>query len=104
MLRCERDAPVDALLEALEAAGVAADGGAPSGSPRAATWIEGAAVAVDRATVRATGGHDLRLLVPMGFAVLSLRQLRRGDQRLRDAPWYLLGWYAFESFTKLQQP
>ncbi len=45
---------------------------------------------------------DLRLLVPLALGLLSLRQFARGDDRLSEAPWYLLAWYASESFSKLQ--
>lgn len=50
---------------------------------------------------RRTQGADLRTLVPVGLAMLAVRQLARGEQRLADAPWYVLAWYASETFQKL---
>jgi hypothetical protein len=45
-------------------------------------------------------GSDLRTLVPVGLGMLALRQLVRGDERLADAPWYVLAWYASETFQR----
>ena len=59
--------------------------------------------ALDAAVPRFTAGHDLRTLVPLGFGMLALRQLVRGEQRLQKAPWYVLAWYASESFQKAQR-
>ena len=47
-----------------------------------------------------TAGTDLRALVPVGLGMLALRQFVRGEQRLVDAPWYVLAWYASETFQK----
>lgn len=52
------------------------------------------------ALVARRAGHDLRTLVPLGLGMLGLRQLARGEQRLADAPWYVLAWYASETFQK----
>jgi hypothetical protein len=52
--------------------------------------------------MRATDGQDLRALLPLGVGLLALRQALRGRGRLDDAPWYVLGWYAFDSFWKLR--
>jgi hypothetical protein len=49
---------------------------------------------------RRAGGNDLRTLVPLGFGLLALRQFMRDDQRLADAPWYVLAWYAAGTFQK----
>ena len=50
---------------------------------------------------RATRGADLRLLVPLGLGALSVRQAFRDSPGLKQAPWYVLAWYAFDSFVKL---
>jgi hypothetical protein len=48
-----------------------------------------------------TRGVDLRLLVPLGLGALSVRQAVREAPGLKHAPWYVLAWYAFDSFIKL---
>ncbi len=53
---------------------------------------------------RRTNGDDLRTLVPLGLGALSLRQFLREGQRLSDAPWYVLAWYASETFQKFHHP
>lgn len=53
---------------------------------------------------RRAGGNDLRTLVPLGLGLLALQQFARDDQRLADAPWYVLAWYASETFQKLHHP
>ncbi|HEY9670817.1 MAG TPA: hypothetical protein V6D11_05185 [Waterburya sp.] len=51
---------------------------------------------------QATHGFvDLRMLVPVGLATLSLRELIRNGWEFETAPWYVLAWYAFDSFIKL---
>ncbi len=44
---------------------------------------------------------DLRFLLPLGFAVLAMRQLIVKGWQLEIIPWYVLAWYAFDSFLKL---
>jgi hypothetical protein len=56
--------------------------------------------AVNRAVAGQTGGIDLKVLVPFGLGLLSLRQAMAGRGRLTEAPWYLLAWYATETFLK----
>jgi copper chaperone CopZ len=56
---------------------------------------------VNHAVARSTGGIDLRQLLPFGLGLLSLRQALAGRGRLTEAPWYLLAWYASETFLKL---
>ncbi len=48
-------------------------------------------------------GHviDLRVLIPSGLAVLALRQLLINGWQIEAAPWYVLAYYAFDSFIKL---
>lgn len=44
---------------------------------------------------------DLRLLVPIGLGALAIRQLLRNGLQIEGAPWYVLAYYAFDSFIKL---
>lgn len=44
---------------------------------------------------------DLQLLVPVGFGAIALRQFLTKGLQLDDIPWYVLAWYAFDSFIKL---
>jgi hypothetical protein len=94
-----------AVLDGLRALGVDVP------EPRAA-WCEadpaaviGEAVsAVNRAVARRVPGSDLRLLVPLGLGLLSARQMVRGRDRVGDAPWYVLAWYASETFLRFHGP
>lgn len=47
------------------------------------------------------GRADLRLVVPAVFAVLAARQFVRDAGRIRNASWYQLAYWAFDSFHKL---
>ncbi len=62
--------------------------------------IAAAATAGNRAVGQRLGGTDLRTLVPLGLGLLAARRAMRGDERLADAPWYLLAWYATETFWR----
>jgi hypothetical protein len=53
---------------------------------------------VDKAT---NGSVDLRIIFPLSLAMLSIRQLLKQGLRLEIIPWYVLAWYAFDSFIKL---
>jgi hypothetical protein len=51
-----------------------------------------------------TDGHiDLRLLVPAIYLALAARNFTRHRARLRDASWYQLLYWAFDSFFKLHE-
>ena len=50
------------------------------------------------------GVVDLRLLVPEGLGALALRQILTKGLELDEIPWYTLAWYAFDTFTKLNEP
>jgi hypothetical protein len=49
------------------------------------------------------GNFDLRLAVPAIYLGLALRNFSRGRGRLRDASWYQLLYWAFDSFFKLHE-
>ncbi len=45
---------------------------------------------------------DLRLIIPISFGMLAIRQLLIKGVMLETIPWYVLAWYAFDSFIKLE--
>ncbi len=47
---------------------------------------------------------NLKLLVPVGFGALAVLQLARRGFEITGAPWYLLAYFAFESFNRLNSP
>ncbi|MDR3566994.1 MAG: hypothetical protein P4L43_03095 [Syntrophobacteraceae bacterium] len=47
---------------------------------------------------------DLKMLVPIGFGALAALQLARRGLEIGGAPWYLLAYFALESFVKLNPP
>jgi len=70
-----------------------------SSSDPALVIAAGASLA-NRAVAQRLAGTDLRVLVPLGLGMLAARQAVRGSDRLTDAPWYVLAWYASETFSK----
>ncbi len=46
---------------------------------------------------------DLGFLIPFCFGLLAWRQLMLKGWQLETIPWYVLAWYAFDSFIKLQR-
>ena len=44
---------------------------------------------------------DLSFLIPLSFGLLAWRQLMVKGWQLKIIPWYVLAWYAFDSFIKL---
>lgn len=44
---------------------------------------------------------DLRFLIPVGLGILAIRQLLRNGWQIEAASWYVLAYYAFDSFIKL---
>ncbi len=53
---------------------------------------------VDRMT---NGVVDLRLLVPLSLSLFAIRQLLKQGWQFAEIPWYILAWFAFYSFVKL---
>jgi Heavy metal associated domain 2 len=67
-----------------------------------AAGLERRFATADASVLRATRGVvDLRMLLPIGLAGLSLRQLARTGPQLKAIPWYVLAYYSFDSFLKL---
>jgi Protein of unknown function (DUF5132) len=53
---------------------------------------------------QATNGIvDLQLLFPLGLGAIALKQLLQKGFELEEIPWYVLAWYAFDSFVKLNE-
>lgn len=72
------------------------------GKSEVAADITSAVADLNERVGQATNGVvDLRMLVPVGLATLSLRELLRTGWEIEAAPWYVLAWYAFDSFIKL---
>lgn len=72
------------------------------GNSEAATSITSAFSNFNQQFEQATNGEvDLRLLFPLGLSILAIRQLVVKGLELEVIPWYVLAWYAFDSFIKL---
>ena len=69
-------------------------------SEAAAELIAGATQLNQQVKTASNGAFDLRFLIPLGFSALALRQLVVRGVQLGAIPWYVLGWYAFDSFIK----
>lgn len=95
--RAQAGAAADRLLDL----GVDLRTGARSGGrTEPATVVTAAAASANDAVRRRLDGTDLRTLVPLGLGLMAARAALRGDHRLADAPWYVLAWYASETFWK----
>ncbi|WP_448564204.1 DUF5132 domain-containing protein [Trichothermofontia sp.] len=71
---------------------------------RLATEVQTIAAALDTQTRTLTRGWvDLKTLIPLGLSAIALRQLLTKGLRLEDIPWYVLAWYAFDSFVILNR-
>ena len=67
----------------------------------AAAALTTEAAALNQRCFNATDGAvDLRFLIPLGLSAIALRQLLVHGLQLGAIPWYVLGWYAFDSFVK----
>ncbi|MGI2907303.1 HMA2 domain-containing protein [Tolypothrix sp. VBCCA 56010] len=72
------------------------------GNTEAAAGVSSAVVDLNQRVKQSThGAIDLRFLFPLGLAGLSLRQLLNKGLQIETIPWYVLAWYAFDSFIKL---
>jgi Heavy metal associated domain 2 len=49
------------------------------------------------------GRWDLRSVFPASLGVLALRRLLAAPGQLGAAPWYVLAWYAFDAYWKLNE-
>ena len=104
------DDPIDLLVDDMRIAGLEIISPPAPQRPTLQTQSTGAAVVrrvmstVNARLHLATHGHaDLRLVLPAFYLLLAARNYRRQTGQLRDAPWYQLAWWAFDSFFKLHE-
>ncbi|PHJ66153.1 hypothetical protein VF14_16445 [Nostoc linckia z18] len=72
------------------------------GNSEAAVGITNAIVNLNKKVELATKGEiDLRVIFPLGLSILAVRQLLAKGLQFEIIPWYVLAWYAFDSFIKL---
>lgn len=72
------------------------------GKSDAAEEVSNAVVDLNKRVRQATDNVvDLRFLFPLGLGIFSIRQLLARGLQLEIIPWYVLAWYAFDSFIKL---
>ena len=103
------DDPIDLIVEDLRAIGLeVAEVIAEARQLR--TQSTGAAVVrnvIGKANAKlheSTSGHlDLRLAVPAIYLTLAVRNFLHHRARIRDASWYQLAYWAFDSFFKLHE-
>ena len=72
-----------------------------SSTSAAAEVIKTATDLNQRVKTATSDAVDLRFLFPLSLGVLALRQLIVKGWQLELIPWYVLAWYAFDSFIKL---
>jgi hypothetical protein len=72
------------------------------GKSEAAAGVSNAVVDLNKRVKKATNNSvDLRFLFPLGLGILSIRKLLAQGLQFEIIPWYVLAWYAFDSFIKL---
>ncbi|MEA5558102.1 HMA2 domain-containing protein [Nodularia spumigena] len=75
------------------------------GNSEAAEDVKRAVINLNKRFEQATSGEvDLRFLFPLGLSMLAVRQILVKGLQLEIIPWYVLAWYAFDSFMKLNNP
>lgn len=47
------------------------------------------------------GAADLRIILPLGLGFFAIKQLIKQGFKFDDIPWYILAWFAFDIFIKL---
>jgi Heavy metal associated domain 2 len=68
----------------------------------AAIGVSNAVIDLNKQVKQATEGQlDIRILFPFGLGCLAIRQLIIKGLQFDIIPWYVLAWYAFDSFIKL---
>jgi hypothetical protein len=74
------------------------------GSTEAASNFSNVVIDLNKRVEQTTqGAVDLRFLFPFGLSFLAVRQLLIKGWELEVIPWYVLAWYAFDSFMKLNR-
>lgn len=98
----QEDGSLDNVLGTLGDLGIIFGTMATGGRSEAAAGVTNAVVDLNKRVENVTSGAvDLRFLFPLGLAALSVRQLLNKGLQFEVIPWYVLGWYAFDSFIKL---
>lgn len=102
------DDPLDLLIEGLRSAGIEVESlmaarPVKTQSKGAAVVRQAMAGANAKLHTLTSGNVDLRFAVPAIYLALALRNFSRGRGRLRDASWYQLMYWAFDSFFKLHE-
>jgi len=78
---------------------------AAAGAETSATSLTDAVSDLDSHLGLGTKGIlNLKLLVPLGFGALAVLQLARQGLQIGSAPWYLIAYFALESYIKLNSP
>jgi hypothetical protein len=78
---------------------------AASGVELPTQWFTNAVSDLDmRISSQTKGLLNLKTLVPVGLGALAILQLVRRGLQLEGAPWYILAYFAFESFRRLNAP
>jgi hypothetical protein len=110
LVRFDLDDPIDLIVDGLRVAGLEVISTVEPALEHVPTHSSGASLVrhvMRMANARlhvATGGNvDLRLIVPALYLILAVRNLARQRGRLRDASWYQLLYWAFDSFVKLHE-
>ncbi|MEA5572077.1 HMA2 domain-containing protein [Calothrix sp. UHCC 0171] len=68
----------------------------------AAIGVSNTVIDLNQRVKEATSGQlDIRVLFPFGLGCLAIRQLIIKGLQFDIIPWYVLAWYAFDSFIKL---
>ena len=109
LLTFDRDDPINLVLEDLHAIGLEV-AEVLDRSPHLRSQSTSAAVvrhvmgrANQKLQAATRGSFDVRLAVPAIYTLLAFRNFMRGRGRLRDAAWYQLLYWAFDSFFKLHE-
>lgn len=103
------DDPLDLLIEELRAMGIEVESMLRQARPvktesRSAAVVRQAMAGANAKLNTLTSGNvDLRFAVPAIYVALAVRNFSRGRGRLRDASWYQLMYWAFDSFFKLHE-
>lgn len=72
------------------------------GKSEVAAGVSNAVVDLNKRVQHATNNVvDLRFLFPLSLGILSIRKLLSQGLQFDIIPWYVLAWYAFDSFIKL---
>lgn len=109
LLTFDPDDPLDVVIESLRVLGIEVESAIGDVRP-VKTQSRGAVVVrhvMGTANAKlhdlTSGNLDLRFAVPALYLALAVRNFTRGRGRLRDASWYQLLYWAFDSFFKLHE-